>query len=349
MRLSVRALALALALGAGLALVPSVPAVPGQVTYRSFRGERLARFPWAGRRVVFLTASRDLDRPTMAAVAGTFDRVYEFYAAVTGRQPRPLPGYVLAGRTTVAEVQNTCGAGCGMLGSTGIEIQPAYFQTLYDGVRTRGEYDQVLFYEFGRNFWFYGRQLEYQGADNTGTVTTGYAVFMRFVSMQAVGVKGGPFRGKAFPEFRRQVGQLVDLYLADPTLNWGNTLRVGKAPANPMGLGSADLFASFVMRLRRHFGGDAFVQRLWGAAGALPPARTTQQAVDNFVLASSAAAGRDLTGLFAGQWRWPVSARARMLARGLGPRGMGPPVPGAPPAFRLPHRVAFPPAGRRPG
>jgi hypothetical protein len=39
----------------------------------------------------------------------------------------------------------------------------------------------------------------------------------------------------------------------------------------------------------------------------LPSAVTTQDAVDNFVVAASSAAGQDLVPLFKDRWRWPVS------------------------------------------
>jgi hypothetical protein len=56
-------------------------------------------------------------------------------------------------------VSQTCGAACSYLGVTGTEIEPPYFQTLYDGIANNDLYDQALFYEFGRNFWFYGDAL----------------------------------------------------------------------------------------------------------------------------------------------------------------------------------------------
>lgn len=38
------------------------------------------------------------------------------------------------------------------LGATGIQVLSPYWNLLYTGVAERNEYDQVLFYEFGRNF-----------------------------------------------------------------------------------------------------------------------------------------------------------------------------------------------------
>ena len=221
--------------------------------YRSFEAEKLQRFAWMGRRVAFLTVRDDLDPAVMSKLCGTFDKVYDFYHDATGQEPAKAKLY--EGRLTVAEVEKTCGAGCGYLGATGIELMPACFRELYDGVAKHNEYDQALPYEFGRNFWFYSPQLTYKSGAYTDSVVTGYAVFMRFLALDAAGAKLGPFRDRSGKEFRQEVVGLVDHYVADPSLTWENTLKRGVAPANPMDLGGTDLFASFCFRLCRDNGG----------------------------------------------------------------------------------------------
>jgi len=66
------------------------------------------------------------------------------------------------------------------LGATGIELQTDFFKILYNSVKDFREYDQVIFYEFGRNFWLFHDQLEYKGKDASGAVTTGNAFLCRF-------------------------------------------------------------------------------------------------------------------------------------------------------------------------
>ena len=61
--------------------------------------------------------------------------------------------------------------------ATGTEILAPYFLTLYNGVLQHGQYDETLFYEFGRSFWSYGSQL--------GTVdpfVTGFAIANNFLA-----------------------------------------------------------------------------------------------------------------------------------------------------------------------
>ena len=169
-------------------------------------------------------------------------------------------------------------------------------------------------YEFGRNFWFYSPQLAYQKPVSDRSVVTGYAVFMRMAALDAAEAKLGPFRDKSGAEFRKIMESLVDLYEADKSLTWENTLKVDAAPQNPLGLNGTDLFASFCLRLARDHGGRDFVKRLWHAAGDLPAAKTTQDAVDNFIVAASRAARKDLGPIFADRWRWPVSPSGRKSA-----------------------------------
>jgi hypothetical protein len=281
-----------------------------QSPYETFQGRKLDLYAWEGKQVVFLTARADLDPKAMTRMIQVFDRVCEYYQDATGRSPAPNAQALRGGRIPIAQVDKTCGAGCGYLGTAGIEMQSEFFLVLYEGVRQRDEFDQALPYEFGRNFWFYGDRLEYRGRDDTGSITTGYAVFMRFMALAAARAEGGPFNGRSFPEFRKTLEAMVDTYTADKSLTWENTLRAGKGVDNPMALGCADLFASFLFRLRRDHGGDRFIKALWHEVPRRPRAQTTQDAVDNFVVSASLAAGRDLTAQFA-DWRWPLSAHAK--------------------------------------
>ena len=294
---------------------PAATIRPVKADYTSFQGEKVSRFAWLGRHVSIQTVRDDLDPKAMKGLCDTFDKVYDYYHDATQREPAKAKTF--QGHTTITEIEKTCGAGCGNMGATGIEIMPGSFDELYDGFLKHGEIDQVLPYEFGRNFWFYSPQLAPRRGAYADSIITGYAVFMRFMALEAAGAKIGPFRSESGKKFRAEVERLVDLYVADASLNWDNTLRRGAAPANPMGLGATDLFASFCFRLCRDHGGPKFAAKLWQAVGKRPAARSTQDAVDNFVIAASVAAGEDLTPMFTKTWRWPVSDAAKREAAKL--------------------------------
>jgi serralysin len=288
------------------------PLKPEIVDYTTFNGKKVPLFAWKGKRMAILTKGDQVDPKQMAALCGSFDKIYDFYREATGRDPQKLKE--LNGLLTMAEVDETCGAACGYLGATGIELTPGCFKDLYDGYQNGGTIDQAPPYEFGRNFWFYSGQLAYQKPVSDRSVVTGYAVFMRMVGIEATGAKLGPFRDKSGMEFRKIMESLVDLYEADKSLNWENTLKVDAAPQNPLGLNGTDLFASFCLRLARDHGGLEFVKRLWHAAGERPAAKSTQDAVDSFVISASQAARKDLGPHFVDRWRWPVSPEGRKAA-----------------------------------
>ncbi|WP_460687849.1 PKD domain-containing protein [Niabella aquatica] len=282
---------------------------PYPASYTTFGGETLTLYAWEGEKVAVLSRNKNLDATVMFAWAKTMDKVYGYYKLCTGREPGTAK--MINGHTTIADVASTCGAGCGYLGATGIELQNTYFDVLYNGIKNNNQYDQAVFYEFGRNFWFYGNQLAYKAND---PVTTGYAVLMRFLSLDATGVQGGPFNYyMTYSQFKSAVEGLVDKYTANTSLNWSNTLGQGTGVPGEFG-GGTDLFASFCMRLMRDYGGQNFIQQVWKKAATMPTATTTQDAVDNFILASCAAANKNLTTLFTTTWRWPMSDAAKVKA-----------------------------------
>ncbi len=299
-------------LAIGVVMAADRPALePSPVRYTSFRQEQFDLHAWKGEKVVFLTREADLDASAMQRLCDTFDKVYDFFHMATGREPRGLQHTVIDGRTTIAQVDNTCGAGCGYLGAKGIELMTGAWNELYNGVKDNNQYDQVLFYEFGRNFWFFENKLEYKGDDRTGSVTTGYAVYMRFVAVEHLGLEGGPFRGRTWAQFRDEVEKMVDRYVADKSLTWENTMKIGQAPRNPMGLNATDLFAGFCLKLSNEHGGTEYVKRFFSEVNKRPRAQSTQDAVDNFIVAASIAAGKDLSEMFTKEWRWPLSDAAR--------------------------------------
>jgi serralysin len=285
----------------------------GLVNYQAFDGTLYLLEPWVGRNVAILTpTNQTLSTNIMGPILIALDAAWDFYQSSTppGRQPAALPSTTLFGRDTIAVVNSTCGAGCSYLGYTGTEILNTYFQILYNGYRTQQQFDQVLFYELGRTFWFYDGQLDYHPPD-VDPCATGFAVYMRFLSMDAAGVAGGPFNGVSFTQFRMDVTNLFQTYVSNRSLNWSNTFRVGTAPSNPLGLGTTDLFASLLMRIGRDFGGPTFGTDFWKQVARRSVAlHTTQEAVDNFVLAACATVSKNLTGMFTNTWKFPVSTNA---------------------------------------
>ena len=102
--------------------------------------------------------------------------------------------------------------------------------------------------------------------------------------------------------------RMIDTYAANNNLNFNNTF-LADSFSSPYG-GCSDLWTSMVLRLAQNYGGEAFIQALFKEALKRPAAVITQDAIDNFVLAASAAAGVNLMNVFQNQWKWPVSTAA---------------------------------------
>lgn len=170
------------------------------IEYRSFNGDSYLMHPWVGRNVAVLTpidpVEANADSSVMAELLVVFDAGYDWYAELTSREPARWGQFQVDGRATVAVVSTTCGAGCGYLGFTGIEIMYDWFGSnlrgpfewvngFYDTMLEDEAITSIVFYELGRNFWFYGEQLS--GATSDWGLTTGYAVINRFLAGESTG------------------------------------------------------------------------------------------------------------------------------------------------------------------
>lgn len=311
---------------------PSQVSQLSTVSYRAFDGHFETLVPWQGEEVSVLSdPAADRDPGVMTKLVSALDRAYRFYATMTGREPSPY--FTLNGRTTIAQVTSTCGAGCGYLGATGVEIASPFFEGMYQAAQGN-LYDQIPFYELGRNFWFYGPQLAFRSPDQD-PVISGYAVWMRYESMEGAKVGGD----MPFEKFRDEVASLIDIYESNPSLTFGQTLAQNQSPGPYNG---TDFWASIMMRLADRYGGEQFIRRFWERTSTLGEASSTAGAVANWVQAASYAACADLTSVFYSRWgflRPDGSVDARPSAASVPDPAPGdcpqlpapPPVPGPPP------------------
>ena len=133
---------------------------------------------------------------------------------------------------------------------------------MYQRLLEYGDFYETPFFELGRNFWIHDK-IDYLDAPYD-PVSSGFAVFMRSMSIEYLDLNAAPFMGVSFSEFEDQVRSLREIYLADPSLNWANTLGVAQGvpfPQNPV-LGPTDLFASFCFYLRDTYGMQ-WVENVW--------------------------------------------------------------------------------------
>ena len=282
-------------------------------SYTTFQGTKLNLYKWEGTNTMVLSGSNLLNPAVMGKWVNAMDGTYNYYYSCTNQYPVCYTDVTcFNGKSTLARVDATCGAGCGYLGFTGIELLNTYFDTFYNSLANDNLYSQEPFYEFGRNYWFYNSKLQYKSND---PIVTGYAVFMRFMAMDYLKLPGANFGNWTFQQFQDNVKGLLGSYMADPTLNWNNTLALNQGIAGS-GLGATDLFASFCFYLKENYGGHTWVQNVWKYSAQRPDAVTTQDAVDNFIIAASLAANTNLTDLFQ-YWKWSPSPSAILFLNSL--------------------------------
>ena len=136
------------------------------------KGQSTFLLPWSGSNIVFLTTPGDYDGRLMRQWVKRLDEGWALYADLTGA--KPALGRQLNGHASIAAVPDfdyTCGAGCGYVGSSGIELA-MFYRWNYPALRRNPEaIPHYVFYEMGRNFYTFGNRHS--------CFTTGFAVFMR--------------------------------------------------------------------------------------------------------------------------------------------------------------------------
>jgi serralysin len=288
---------------------PSPPAMGEPTTYVQFSGQPVPRYAWEGRNVVFLTVSAEYDPATMRGLLAGVDAAYDYYASASPRDPIAHSTY--RGKLAIAEVDVTCGAGCGYFGGLGIELRRIYWRRFHDAYADSGQFDQIVFYELGRNFWMYDAQ-----AGRASAINTGYANLMRLTSIAAAGLTMAPWNELTEAQFRAATDELLQTYLRDG-YTWADTVAANRPVPNDHGLGASDLFAAMLLDIaRRHYGDPVeFARVYWHALDRRPDATDEQMALDNMALAACETVRADITGHLAEVLRWPVSASARHEAQ----------------------------------
>ena len=265
--------------------------------------------PWVGGKVVFLTPSTNHDPRVMASLVKALDDGWTTYADLTGRTPGPhkqvlgKPSFVALPKPNLS-----CGVGCGYVGVTGVELGK-FAQDDYPRLRRNPrDVPHYIFYEMGRNFYTFGRRHS--------EFTTGFAVFMRYVLIDALGLDDQEI------EVRRKI-EAVESRIGDTRHSFGafftNHSGLGEKVARLPNLHPSDqpvTYASAMLRLRREHGGDAWVRGFFhhlataaevevrDEASALVQART-------WFLCACLAAQSDLSSDFCDRWRLPLPPATR--------------------------------------
>ena len=278
------------------------------------RGLSLQLTPWTGKNVIFLTTDDTLDPGLMGIWVSRLDAGWQLYAGLTGRMPSPLGQF--EGKVTIAAVPGydlTGGAGCAYIGATGIELA-MFYDDNYPELRTHPKaMPHYVFYEMGRNYYTFG--------DRHSCFITGFAVFMRYVCMDALRCEDTDARTRKViegvePLFSASGLTFLDLFTTSTGVDEKES-RIKDGSGKEIDPSDQPVcYASAMLRLRRENGGDGWVKRFFHELAACPKSDpgTKEGALNQswyWLLCSSVAAQKDLSPVFAGEWKLPIAEDTR--------------------------------------
>jgi hypothetical protein len=270
--------------------------------------------PWEGRNLTFLTLEDKADPAMVTHFVSCLDKGWETYADLTGS--KPVLFKQLNDKPTVAAVPGgglTCGAGCGYVGSTGVELAMFYDANVADWKRDPLCFPHYGFYELGRNFYTF--------RDRHSCFITGYAVFMRYVCMDAVQCHDVDLRTRKHIERMEEVYAVSqEPFLRTFTMHGGYSEkqnRLTQANGSPMPTSDQPvMYATAMLKLSKDYGGNAWIKKFFAALAKCPEVKPKDKAAAEqqclaWLACASVAAGKDLTPVFVDRWRMEMSPELR--------------------------------------
>ena len=270
--------------------------------------------PWTGKQVIFLSIDDTLDPILMGLWVSRLDAGWQLYADLTGQKPEPFKQ--IGGKVTIAAVPSadlTCGAGCGFVGATGIELA-MFYDGNYPELKTHPKaMPHYVFYEMGRNFYTFG--------DRHSCFITGFAVFMRYVCMDVLHYEDTDAATRRTiesvePLMAASGMSFLDLFTT--SFGIGEKVSLIKDKDGKV-IDPSDQpvrYASAMLRLRRDCGGEPWVQRFFHELATCQQSKpdTKASALSQgwyWLLCASVAAHKDLSPVFAGDWHLPITQDTR--------------------------------------
>jgi len=278
-------------------------------SYESFKGQKFQLYPWEGRNVALLTKTNSLSPEVMGRILFTLDMAYDTYKTIS--QYSPSRHKTINNKISIAALSYDevgCGAACGFLGSTGIELSQPLFNRLYNGVERFDQYDQALIYELGRNFWDYAGFQKVLTVGGRGSWTsdpfwdvsaTGFACYMRAITAEVNGIPMQPWDGdnSSWNSFLSETKSLAYIQQASSVFNFSNTFQAKKPPYSGK-LGATDFWASVMFFFSEGKDAESFNRTFFHSLKNQRVPSSTAEVVENFVRALSAAAGSDVSDAF---------------------------------------------------
>jgi hypothetical protein len=274
----------------------------GKTNYTDFDGDTIRMKIWMGEHIAILTpAGISPDGSVMHNLVKAFDGGFSYYESITGRDPTPYDPTTINGRDTIAIVPDTLGnAASTYVGFNGSEIAAAYFGgpfgtpvqsfPTYNAMSEHGTVNSLMFYEFGRSFWFYGDQLGDYG------FVTGFAYINREFAIMKAGFPIDP--GDIGGGTNRDLPAIAQTFFRDETATGLTTLGQSLGIDNPTGSNDAASLAGSLYQIFREHAGALAWSAFWHLMPSEPEQHSATDAFANFAADAMAVTGQDYSFLF---------------------------------------------------
>ena len=255
------------------------------------------------------------DHKIMAELVHTFDKMFKAYEEITGVKPN---NYGHFKNLATIEVSDKVGGGLAHHNQLGIAVGTGFFENLYKRWK-KGEktLDQIYFYETARNFWppEFNRKIDYHtttGVNDYGWWTVGFNNAMSiFLPAEIPQIKDMYYFGSNGKQFSDGMEKNIIKYI-EGNYSWKEGFCINLVPwAERTSLN--DLMTALLIQLHRDYGGNKFIKRLYHEIPKLKDLKGRddyQGARDNFYIASSLAAKKDLSDYYK-KLRWDISENAK--------------------------------------
>ncbi|MEM1085167.1 MAG: hypothetical protein AAGI48_13730 [Verrucomicrobiota bacterium] len=259
---------------------------------------------WKGEEIAFLTLNDEHDSAMMTSIVDRLDKGWATYRDLVGQDPRPFK--MMGELPIIAAIPEglSCGAGCGFVGATGVELCLFYSRDLTHLKKDPTAVPHYIYYEMGRNFYVFGERHSY--------FATGFAVFMRYVCMDATkSTDVEAWERKEIEGFEAKVKEAKQLSFLEIFTSAGDETR--RKHGRDAGLSDSQNsnHASVMLYLRKTQGGDEWIKRFYKAMPSADSFPVNSEGAPylqslNWLVAASIASKKDLAPLFMERYRFPL-------------------------------------------
>ncbi|MFY0629734.1 MAG: T9SS type A sorting domain-containing protein [Flavobacteriaceae bacterium] len=301
-------------------------------TYTSFAGDQIETYLFEGEHVVFLIQQDQItdeqlnDDETMSKIVARFDQYYLFFEGFFGiTPPGGMPDY--GNKTSIGFISETCGAACGIVGAKGIEVGTGFWLKIFNSYLYDfpEQTDDIIPYEFGRNFFTFGGQALFPYVPNTdernGGFAEGFANLAYTTEFVSSNVPYVPLYETS--AYNKGLLKLFRAYINDLDSDPYNTLHkerlISDLNRNPWGFKLPAYVASGILvGIHETFKDRTdFMPRFFEKMATLPNASSIEEALGNIAYAFSYAANEDLSYFFENTLKFTLDDNSLSAIRAL--------------------------------